>query len=171
MLWVFLAGSVDSVLECGSREHALQLASDAPETAEERDVTAAERDAAADRRDDEAGRRDRGAELIETAVGGLERAINDRTAAANHRERSTFVDVEGLEGVNDAQGHAAGDEFICALPDIACEQARERFEEMQQILVGRGSISVGFAEIQAADVVDDLVRRADDDRARTRKGS
>ncbi len=72
LLWVFLAGSVDSVLECRSREHALQLVSRHAQSAEERDATAAERDAAADRRDDEAGLRDRDAELIETAVAGLE---------------------------------------------------------------------------------------------------
>ncbi len=149
--------------------------------------------------------KDRGLTAVDELTGTQSRLAGLRDIEREiHRARRTngqlvaaFVDVEGLEGVNDAQGHPAGDElliavaetlksslrpydvvarfggdeFICALPDIACEQARERFEEMQKILVGRGSISVGFAEIQAADVVDDLVRRADEDRARTRKGS
>jgi len=100
-----------------------------------------------------------------------------------------FVDIDGLKAVNDAAGHEAGDslirvvsdaiksvlrdcdiviryggdEFICGMPGISEVTACERFADMQKQLAegGRGMASVGTAQLQPCDSLQDVISRAD----------
>jgi diguanylate cyclase (GGDEF)-like protein len=102
-----------------------------------------------------------------------------------------FIDVDGLKATNDAAGHAAGDarlrdvvsairskvrsyepivrhggdEFLCSIAGVDLADVRARFDEIEMVLEehGRsGSMSVGLAELQAQDTLQDLTRRADE---------
>jgi diguanylate cyclase (GGDEF)-like protein len=119
----------------------------------------------------------------------LQREIN-RARHSGGQLVLAFVDVDGLKQVNDREGHAAGDallihvaatihsrlrsydplvrfggdEFVCAFADFDTAGARRRFEEIQAALdeTRKGcSISVGFAELQSGDSLDDLTARGD----------
>lgn len=175
---------------------------------EMRDKAAAQRmQSAADRaragRDREAAAADR-----EHLLAELERAhLDDLTGAyrpgmgeiavINEIERCrrlhqalvlAYVDSDGLKGVNDREGHAAGDaflrdlvallrsklrpydpivrwggdEFICAISDTNLEGARKRFEEVRVALAEKGAaISVGLAALGEGDTLETLIARAD----------
>ena len=176
---------------------------------EMRDRAAAQRmEAAADRataaRDREAAADDR-----EHLLAELERAhLDDLTGAyrrgmgeialINEIERArrshqglvlAYVDADGLKGVNDREGHAAGDvllrdlvtqlrsklrpydpvvrwggdEFICTISNVDLKGARERFEEIRVALGGKGGApaSVGLAVLKEGDTLESLVARAD----------
>ena len=101
-----------------------------------------------------------------------------------------FIDVDGLKAVNDSGGHAAGDrlllevadalrartrshdlliryggdEFVCAIAGMTTAEAATRFAGVNTSLAmtpGRGSGTVGLAEMRRSDSPCDLVARAD----------
>ncbi len=121
----------------------------------------------------------------------LQREI-DRARRAPEELVVAFVDVDGLKRVNDTKGHLAGDallvavadslrsclrsydlimrfggdEFVCVLPHADVNQVRRRFAEVSNALAmdpTRGSITVGFTELDDSDSPEDLIHRADAD--------
>lgn len=122
-------------------------------------------------------------------AGSLE--LNRELARAKRTGESlvlAFVDVDHLKEKNDSLGHVAGDrllreavasiraslrpydlvvrfggdEFVCALVDVSLPQAAERFAAVNGKLEAlNASITVGLAEMQADDSLENLVGRAD----------
>jgi diguanylate cyclase (GGDEF)-like protein len=115
----------------------------------------------------------------------------DRTARSDEPLVVAFIDVDGLKTVNDELGHetgdellretvnaiknrlrsydvitrVGGDEFVCSLSGQDVAGATDRFDQISARLAeGRtcASFTVGFAERERADSVDDLIRRADE---------
>jgi diguanylate cyclase (GGDEF)-like protein len=101
-----------------------------------------------------------------------------------------FVDLDGLKETNDQDGHAAGDarlrdvvnamrsklrsyepivryggdEFLCSIAGVGVAAVRARFDEIDTVLRDRdypGPMSVGLAQMQPDDTLDDLINRAD----------
>ena len=131
-----------------------------------------------------------------TGLAAIEREI-DRARRLKVELVTAYVDVDRLKAANDTSGHAAGDillvavarslraslrtydviarvggdEFVCVLSGITVEYARQRFEAASATLAATlpgASIAVGFAQLRADDLADDLVRRADGDLMRVR---
>jgi diguanylate cyclase (GGDEF)-like protein len=111
-----------------------------------------------------------------------------------HRESGrlalAYIDVVALKAVNDSDGHGAGDrmlrhvvahiradlrshdlliriggdEFLCALPDLAETDARKRLSQVAVRLASSFpsvGIRTGFAHLNSSDTIDDLIARAD----------
>jgi diguanylate cyclase (GGDEF)-like protein len=114
----------------------------------------------------------------------------DRARRAETLLAVAYIDVVGLKAVNDAQGHAAGDEllqrvvrairahlrsydlvirlggdeFLCVLSGVTIEDARRRFDGVRAVLAAQPShceLRVGFAVLAAADSAAELIQRAD----------
>lgn len=161
------------------------------------------RHAATDREHAAADRRDARAELkrahTDVLTGAYRRGAGeialqvelDRAQRCGEGLVMAFVDVDGLKGTNDRDGHAAGDarlrdvvdamrsrlrsyepivryggdEFLCSIAGADLPAVRVRFDEMGAVLRERdhpGSVSVGLAEMRPDDTLDDLINRADD---------
>jgi diguanylate cyclase (GGDEF)-like protein len=113
----------------------------------------------------------------------------ERARRGDGRFVLAFVDVDGLKGVNDREGHAAGDrvlqtlvgtmrlnvrsfdpivryggdEFVCGLGGVDRGEVEGRFDVIDRSVqedVGVG-ISVGFAALAANETLDQLTARAD----------
>jgi diguanylate cyclase (GGDEF)-like protein len=177
--------------------------------AEMRDKAAAQRmRAAADRsraaRDRAAAAADREhllAELerahLDDLTGAYRRGMGE-IAVINEIERArrsdqalvlAYIDSDDLKGVNDREGHAAGDallrdlvallrsklrpydpvvrwggdEFICTISGADLDDARSRFEEIRRALAEKGGapVTVGLTALGEDDTLETLVERAD----------
>ena len=177
-----------------AREHA---ARDREQAAADRALAARDRERAG--RDRRRAARDRAEAGLDPLTGALRRDRGrtdlqheiDRARRSDGRLTMAFVDVDGLKAVNDAHGHAAGDqllrdvaaalraglrsydlvvryggdEFLCALPGSDAEAARRRFAEVARSLTDMNpgaSVSMGLAELKDEDTLDELIARADD---------
>jgi diguanylate cyclase (GGDEF)-like protein len=161
-----------------------------------RDAAASDREASA--RDREASARDRAHAGVDGLTGALRRGRGlidlqreiDRTRRSDARLVLAFVDVDGLKAVNDAEGHAAGDqllrevalaltarlrpydllvryggdEFICTLSGGDIHGGRRRLDEVARDLTQRipaASFGAGLAVLAGEDTLDELIARAD----------
>ncbi len=129
-----------------------------------------------------------GAYLRGAGLAELDREVS----RAKHEGASLFVaivDVNGLRAVNEAVGHAAGDqllvtiastlrarlrsdhlvvrsrddEFVCALTGPTLAEARQRITRAETAIaaaVEGASVTVGLAQLRADDSTQDVIARA-----------
>jgi diguanylate cyclase (GGDEF)-like protein len=174
------------------------------EAAKARRLARADRQRAASDRDQAAADRARSAAELRRAhlddLTGAYRRQMGELALLHEVERAhrsqrplilAYVDIDGLKNLNDARGHAAGDEllrnvadairsklrpydplvrmggdeFVCAFPSPDLGTAQDRFAQIKEVLSesdGDASISVGFAELRAEETLEGLIARADE---------
>jgi diguanylate cyclase (GGDEF)-like protein len=116
----------------------------------------------------------------------------DRAHRTTHRLVAVYIDVVGLKAVNDAAGHAAGDEllrqvvrtlrarlrtydlivrlggdeFLCVMSEVDTDIAERRFDAIRADLAespAAPAIRFGIATLLPGDTADALVKRADDE--------
>jgi diguanylate cyclase (GGDEF)-like protein len=130
-----------------------------------------------------------GAHRRDAGILELEREIT-KAKRTGQRFVLAFIDVDGLKATNDSLGHSAGDqllrdvvdvlrkhirsydlivrfggdEFVCALLDVSMEEAAQRFAFVNAELASsrQSSVTAGLAELEPHDLLDDLIRRADE---------
>jgi diguanylate cyclase (GGDEF)-like protein len=160
------------------------------------------RQAAHDRRCARSDRRQAGREWAQAGLDGLTGALRrergmsglqqeiDRARRSDGRLVVAFVDVDGLKEINDADGHAAGDqvlrvvaaalsdglrsydlvvryggdEFLCGLPGSDLKGAQRCLDTVANTVAERdplASVSMGLAELTNPDTLDVLIARAD----------
>jgi diguanylate cyclase (GGDEF)-like protein len=119
----------------------------------------------------------------------LQREI-DRARRTGETLVAAYIDVDGLKAVNDEHGHGAGDallrgvveglrremrsydllvrlggdEFLCVMPGVTADQARQRFEHLGSELPGgpaASSVSIGLVQLRDGEGPTGLVQRAD----------
>ena len=160
----------------------IQAAEDREAAAVDRILSARERAASTIDELTGAYRRDPGVVALDRDISTAKRTDKPLTVA--------FVDIDNLKGTNDALGHSAGDrllrvtaasirahiraydliirfggdEFLCALLDVNEGEAAERFSlaNLHLATTHQASITVGLTELDPADALEDLVRRADE---------
>lgn len=163
-------------------------ASDRTQAADDRSAASADRVFSA--RDREAFSLDdlTGAMRREVGIVGLDRELT-RAKRTNQPFTLAFVDVDQLKAINDSLGHAAGDrvlretadsirhqlraydlivryggdEFLCGIIDVPLAEAVKRFACVNADLAAahQASVTVGLAECQEDDALEDLIARAD----------
>lgn len=180
------------------------------QAAEHRAQAAADRQAAA--QDREQGARDRKRALADREALARALAVTENDVLTGARTRAAgltdlaheldrcrrtngalivvYIDIVGLKRVNDAEGHAAGDEllkcvvslirghvrsydllirvggdeFVCAMSGMTLGEARQRFSVVSAALAdsaGCGEIRTGFAEFTPEETGPELIARAD----------
>jgi diguanylate cyclase (GGDEF)-like protein len=124
-----------------------------------------------------------------TGLGAIQREM-DRTSGTDESVVIAFVGVNGLETVNEAHGDAAGDEllhavarlmtrhlrsydviarfgaseFVCSLSGQDASWVRERFTRISDQLADTANgaaFTLGLAQRQKDDSLDDVIRRAE----------
>ena len=174
-----------------------RAARDREEAAKERVKAAQERAEAARDREYAAIDQLTGARVRGVGLGDLQREI-DRAHRTGGSLVLAFVDVDNLKEVNDGEGHLAGDrllsevgaalrgalrsydlitrfggdEFLCAASGVRADKVKLRFDELAKQLADHGhghSVTVGFAELQDGDDLQQLIARADNDLLDTRR--
>jgi diguanylate cyclase (GGDEF)-like protein len=122
-------------------------------------------------------------------LAALQREIDRSRRAGGRGIAVMFLDVDSLKQVNDTNGHAAGDrvlvevvaairkrvrsydlviryggdEFLCALVDVAPEDAARTLADIRRQYAARTghTVSVGMTTVGDADTADSVVARAD----------
>ena len=163
-------------------------ASDRGQASEDREAALADRRFSADERAEFAIDRLTGAYRREAGFVLLEHEIV-RATRTEQPFTLAFVDVNALKQTNDSLGHPAGDEllravgdairthlrpydltvryggdeFLCGLPDLAAAASAERFALVNAELAEKwqASVTVGLAEFEPSETLDELIERAD----------
>ena len=174
--------------DAGAASDRAEAASDRSEAAADRAAASLDRFASARERavssiDGLTGAHSRDAGLVE-----LERETA-RAKRTGEPFLLAFVDVDYLKATNDSRGHAAGDqllyqvadtiranlrpydlivrfggdEFVCGLLNVKLDEAAKRFMCVNANLAERqgASVTVGLAELEKDDSLQDLIARAD----------
>ena len=122
-------------------------------------------------------------------LAALQREIDRSRRVGGKGIAVIFLDVDGLKQLNDTEGHAAGDrvlvevvaaisrrvrsydlvirlggdEFLCALVDVAPEDAERTLADIRSQYAARTghSVSVGMTTVGDADTAESVIARAD----------
>jgi diguanylate cyclase (GGDEF)-like protein len=163
-------------------------ASDRTQAADDRTAASADRGFSAQERVAFAIDELTGAHRREVGFVELERDLT-RAKRTGQPFTLAFIDIDDLKGRNDSLGHPAGDkllratadairahvrpydlivrfggdEFLCGVSDMHMTEATERFSRVNAELAatGKASVTIGLAELEADDALEDLVARAD----------